>query len=215
MADTPLLLGHRGSRASVRVPENTPASFDLALAHGCQGFEFDVRRTSCGKAVICHDPRYRGATIAKAKYERLMLPLLHEILAAYHKRAFLDIELKVSGLESELLLALKKNPPQRGYVVSSFLPEVLAELRLRSSDLPLGVICDKKRQLKRWRELPIEFVIPHHSLITSTLVDELHKAGKTVLTWTVNDKATMRRMAKWGVDGIISDQTQKLVQTFS
>lgn len=215
MTDTPLLLGHRGSRANTRIPENTPASFDLALEHGCQGFEFDVRRTSCGSAVICHDPRYRGVTIAKAKSERLMLPLLQEILAAYQKRAFLDIELKVPGLESELLLALKKNPPQCGYVVSSFLPEVLAELSLRSSNVPLGFICDKKTQLRRWRELPAQFVIPHYSLITSALVQELHQAGKTVITWTVNDKAAMRRLAKWGVDGIISDQTQKLVQTFS
>jgi glycerophosphoryl diester phosphodiesterase len=215
MTDTPLLLGHRGSRANTRIPENTLASFDLALKHGCQGFEFDVRRTNCGKAVICHDPRYRGVNIAKAKYERLNLPLLQEVLAAYHKRAFLDIELKIPGLESEVLLALKKNPPQHGHVVSSFLPGVLAELSLRSSNIPLGFICDKKNHLPRWRELPAQFVIPHHSLITSALVEELHKAGKTVITWTVNDKATMRRLAKWEVDGIISDQTQKLVQTLS
>jgi len=214
MTDTPLLLGHRGSRVNTRIPENTLASFDLALEHGCQGFEFDVRRTSCGKAIICHDPRYRGVTIAKAKYERLMLPLLQDVLAAYHKRAFLDIELKVPGLESELLLALKKNPPQRGYFVSSFLPEVLAELSLRSSNIRLGLISDKKKQLNRWRDLPIQSVIPHYSLITAELLEELHQAGKTVFAWTVNDKPTMRRLAKWGIDGIISDHTQKLVQTF-
>ena len=46
MAHLPLLLGHRGAVCSLGVPENTFASFDLALEHGCGGFEFDVRLTA-------------------------------------------------------------------------------------------------------------------------------------------------------------------------
>ena len=63
----PLLLGHRGSRVSAGIPENTFASFDLALKHGCDGFEFDVRLTACGTAVVCHDPKVGGITVARAK----------------------------------------------------------------------------------------------------------------------------------------------------
>jgi len=211
-----MLLGHRGARAYTRVAENTPASFDLALQHGCRGFEFDVRRTACGRAVICHDAKAKGLTIAKVNCERLKhLPQLHEVLAAYRNRAFLDIELKVAGLESEVLVALGQNAPQRGYVVSSFIPEVINDLRLRSASVPLGWICDKKRLLDRWRDLPVEYVILHHSLITADLVEELHNAEKIVLAWTVNDKPTMRRLAKWKVDGIISDQTRRLVDAFN
>ena len=43
------------------VPENTFASFDLALEHGCDGFEFDVRLTGCGRAVVCHDPKVEAS----------------------------------------------------------------------------------------------------------------------------------------------------------
>jgi glycerophosphoryl diester phosphodiesterase len=46
----PLLLGHRGARAVKSIPENTLASFDRAVADGCDGFEFDVRLT--GKRVL-------------------------------------------------------------------------------------------------------------------------------------------------------------------
>jgi glycerophosphoryl diester phosphodiesterase len=56
----PLLLGHRGARGIRSIPENTIASFDRALADGCDGFEFDVRLTADGEAVICHDPVFRG-----------------------------------------------------------------------------------------------------------------------------------------------------------
>jgi len=43
----------------------------------------------------------------------------------------------------------------------------------------------------------------------------LHAAGKTAITWTVNDPRMMLSAAKMGVDGIISDDTKLLVKTFS
>ena len=46
----PLLLGHRGAGAHKVIPENTPASFDQALADGCDGFEFDCELlTACAQ----------------------------------------------------------------------------------------------------------------------------------------------------------------------
>ena len=59
----------------------------------------------------------------------------------------------------------------------------------------------------------MEYVVPKHSLITSKLVQAIHGAGRTMLTWTVNDKKAMQRLASWGVDGIISDDPQLLVET--
>ena len=216
MSAHPLLLGHRGTRSTTAVAENTIAAFDLALRLGCDGFEFDVRRTASGRAVICHDEKVQGITVAKAARGQLRsLPCLADVLALYAGRAFLDIELKVPGLESEILVALREHPPQRGYVVSSFLPEVLLELRLRSADISLGFICDRRKNLDRWRELPVEFVIPKLPLATSQLVQAVHGAGKTMLTWTVNDRQAMQRLAAWGVDGIISDDPQLLAQTFA
>jgi glycerophosphoryl diester phosphodiesterase len=211
-----LLLGHRGTRVSDAAAENTLAAFDLALQFGCDGFEFDVRRTACGRAVICHDEEIEGINVAAAACGQLeSLPCLEDVLSRYAASAFMDIELKVPGLESDLLLALRAHPPQRGYVVSSFLPEVLLELRARSAEVALGFICDRKKTLERWRDLPAEYVIPKHTLITSKLVQEVHAAGKAIFTWTVNDKKAMQRLADWGVDGIISDDPQLLVKTLS
>lgn len=214
MHSPPLLLGHRGARASDSVPENTFESFDLALRHGCQGFEFDVRLTACGRAVICHDPEVNGVKVAAAGCEQLRdLPQLGEVLARYGGRAFLDIELKVPGLASQVLVAISEHSPQRGYVVSSFLPNVLTDLRQRSAVLSLGLICDKRQQLEGWREMPVQYLILHHSLIRRQLVDEVHNAGRSLLAWTVNEEAVMRQLADWGVDGIISDATELLVRT--
>jgi glycerophosphoryl diester phosphodiesterase len=216
MSDHPLLLGHRGARASTSVPENTPASFDLALEHGCDGFEFDVRLTDCGRSVVCHDPKVDGLIVSEATVNQLRhLPVLEDVLRRYSSRAFLDIELKVPGLESKVLNSLREYRVEEDYVVSSFLPEVVMELKARSAKIQAGIICDKPRQLACWREPNVEYVIPHHSLVTQKLVQEVRNAGRKLLTWTVNDRKAMLRLADWGVDGIISDDTELLVQAFA
>jgi glycerophosphoryl diester phosphodiesterase len=216
MSDLPLLLGHRGARASTSVPENTPASFDLALEHGCHGFEFDVRLTRCGRSVVCHDPTVDSITISQATADQLTyLPLLEDVLQRYSQRAFLDIELKVAGMESKILGLLREYRMEERYVVSSFLPEVVMELKTRSQKTQAGIICDKPGQLACWRESNADYVIPHHSLVTLKLVKEVHSAGQKLLTWTVNDRKTMLRLVDWGVDGVISDDTELLVQSFA
>lgn len=48
------VIGHRGASGSA--PENTLASFDLALEQGAEALEFDVRVTADGVPVVCHDP---------------------------------------------------------------------------------------------------------------------------------------------------------------
>jgi glycerophosphoryl diester phosphodiesterase len=187
-------------------------AFERALDHGCDGFEFDVRLTRDGRAVVCHNPKSRGISVAKASSARLgHLPPLEDVITHFAKRAFLDIELKVPGLEQQVLTLLRENVPERGYVVSSFLPKVLIELRVRSETVALGIIFDKKTT--KWRDLPVNYVIPRKSLVTAALVNEVHDAGKLLITWTVNDKRSMLRFANWGVDAIISDKTELLFKT--
>lgn len=214
MPDLPLLLGHRGARVCACAPENTFVSFDMALEQGSDGFEFDVRATADRSLVVCHDPKAGRVTISRATRRQLpSLPCLEDVLTRYGRRAFLDIELKVKGLESAVLGALRSQPPERGYMVSSFLPTVLLELKARSAVVPLGVICEKKSQLHKWAELPIDCVIAHRSLVGQKLVEEVQAAGRKLFVWTVNDVKSMRRFADWGVDAIIADDPKLLVST--
>jgi glycerophosphoryl diester phosphodiesterase len=207
--EAPLLLGHRGLR-NARIPENTLEAFEAALQSGCDGFEFDVRVTADGHAVVCHDSRSRRRAVAKNTLSELKhLALLEDVLARFSQRAFLDIELKVPGIERTVLELLVKFPPVRSCVVTSFLPDVLIELRRLSENVSLGILFDKHRT--DWRHLAVEYVLPKRSLLTAKLVDEVHNSGKQIVTWTVNDRRSILRFVKWGVDGIISDKPELLV----
>ena len=209
MLSRPLLLGHRGARAVKSIPENTLASFDRALVDGCDGFEFDLRLTSDGEAVVCHDAKVGRLHVARTQAAQLPgLIRLPEVLDRYRK-AFLDIELKVPGMERIVSEALKGRDAL-SFVVSSFLPEVLANLRSIDGGLPLGLICETNRQLSSWKESLVDCVIPQRKLVQKELIDELHANGKKVLVWTVNVAAQMKQFAEWGVDGIISDNPKRL-----
>jgi len=211
----PLLLGHRGARAFRQIPENTSASFELCLQHGCDGFEFDVRLSADGQAVICHDSTVGGMEIANMASKSLPLPTLEDALRQFAHRAFLDIELKVVGLEAQTVAELRKHPPQKGYVVSSFLPEALTAMHNLDSVIPLGILCDSEGQLRGWREMPAQWVIPQFELADKELVGLVHVALKRIMVLTVNRAEFVREFAEWGVDAIISDETRRIAEIVS
>ena len=216
MPARPILLGHRGVRVNKSIPENTIAAFDRALEQGCDGFEFDLRATGDGRVVVCHDARADGITISRASALQLHeLPEFREVLSRFARRAFLDIEIKMAGIEEAVLAALRDQPPARGYVVSSFLPEVVQKVKALGEHVPVGIICEKASQLKKWRGLPVDYVIAHKALATRELIQQVHDAGRKIFVWTVNDKASTLKFAAWGVDGIIGDDPRRLAQAFS
>jgi len=207
----PLLLGHRGTRGLRSIRENTLAAFDRAIADGCDGFEFDVRLTRDGVAVIWHDAKMRLIKIAHANGDKLKrLPRLEDVVVRYQKNAFLNIELKVPGLEGNVTALLRRYPPARGYIVSSFLPDVLKSLRAGGAAIPLGLICETPKQLGPWRDLNVDALMLYQKLATPELINDLQEANTKVFVWTVNGPAAMQRFANLGVNGIISDKTELL-----
>lgn len=226
----PLLLGHRGARPLPllglrwRKPnfpaENTIDAFDYALTHGCDGFEFDVRYTRDRRSVLHHDVTLKRADIAATDYAGLErrsgynLACLEDVLGRFGASAFLDIELKVDGNEEAIVTALRANPPQCGFVVSSFLPEVLLRLHELDPLAPLGYICEREQDLARWKGLPITAFFPRHDLVSQRLIDDAHASNVKILTWTVNEGHDMLRLAGWGIDGLISDSPMLLSSTF-
>lgn len=216
-----LLLGHRGARRYA--PENTLTAFDLALEHGADGFEFDVRCTRNLQAIICHDSRLNRLSVRRHTFRQLQAsftrtdhspPCLDDVLQRFSRTAFLNIEIKVRGMERAVVRAVKRMAPQHGYFISSFLPGVVRELHTLDGSLVLGTLAQTRWQLRRWSRMPGKYVVPHYHLLSRHLIEEIHAAGKLAVTWTVNEPKRMLRAAELGVDGIISDDTKLLAKTF-
>lgn len=77
----PLVFGHRG--ASGELPENTMASFRLALEQGADVFETDIHRTRDGKIVAAHDDSLVRMTNGRGLLAQHTWQQLRELDAGY------------------------------------------------------------------------------------------------------------------------------------
>jgi glycerophosphoryl diester phosphodiesterase len=170
--------------------------------------------------VLWHDPQSNGQPVATTNHAELVdregrrLATLEQVVKEFANRAYLDIELKAAGNEPAVVGALKETPPQREFIVSSFYPDILRRLHELDAELPLGFICDRDDAFAIWREMAVRVFLPEHKFVTRALINEVHSRGWQIMTWTVNRRDDMLRLAEWGIDGLISDDPQLLYQTF-
>lgn len=79
----------------------------------------------------------------------------------------------------------------------------------------LAWIIDKAWMTKAWRPmaavLRLAALHPRNSIVTAEFVKAVRKSGREVNVWTVNSAARVKKLAKWGVTGIITDVAQDFV----
>ena len=82
VADRLLLYAHRGS--TVLAPENTLPAFELALAHGADVLEIDVRLSRDGEVIVIHDERVDRTCDAQGRVRDKSLSALKKLNASHH-----------------------------------------------------------------------------------------------------------------------------------
>lgn len=78
----PLVIGHGG--ASSYAPENTLASFDLAVRQGADGIELDAKLCADGNVVVIHDQTVDRTTSGSGNVIDMTLEELQELDAGSH-----------------------------------------------------------------------------------------------------------------------------------
>ena len=74
----------------------------------------------------------------------------------------------------------------------------------------LGMRGHQRSCINKAVELDAGTVSPHYSLVDRTFIKQAHEANLKVVPWTVNETATMNKLIKLGVDGLISDYPDRL-----
>lgn len=225
----PQVLGHRGAKHAA--PENTLRAFDLALGEGAAGVELDVRMTGDGELVVLHDPELPAACFAGSPRPAIgelsasqlasvrlpdgeRIPTLQEALDWQQDTgAFMNVELKgdvpsrghVVRAACELL---RRHGGDR-ILISSFYPRMLLECSFRLPDVPTAWLVHAEQRLLKaapgWRWTGSAAVHPQVLDLSEARVAALRTGGAIVNVWTVNQPEDAVRLARWGVDGLITD----------
>ncbi|WP_291727641.1 glycerophosphodiester phosphodiesterase family protein [Bernardetia sp.] len=104
-------------------------------------------------------------------------------------------------------------------LVESFDVNILNELHRQTQNIEtkfqIGFLVENKfsleENLSKLQFMPNVYV-PYYRLLTKKKIQELHKLGLKVFTWTVNDTKKMQQLKNWGVDSIITDFPNRIPQ---
>lgn len=207
-----LRLAHRGDWRVA--PENSIEALTAALrVPGCDGLEFDVRRSADDVPVLLHDEslaRVQGRServdaLTAADLEPIGVPTLAAALAAIGPRPFLDIELK--GLHDRTVvevLASGRGADLRRAVVSSFEPATLERIGGLAPAWPrwLNAIDLEPATLAAAVDLRCTGVCVRWEAIDEGSLGRARSAGLDVAAWTVRRRDTFDRLARLGVTAV-------------
>jgi len=217
----PVLLGHRGLPTLAN--GNTRASFLAAVEAGLDGIETDVQRTKDGVLVIHHDfvvelrliSDLSFAELRELRPEIMTLEEVFELLEP-HRDFLINLELKsIPGMEDgrahELADAVVNWPGRSRVWVSSYDPVALFKVRQQQPSIALGYIFRVYDTSRIAEQMGLEAVHPDYRLLTPELMARWHRKALGVATWTVNDAADAKRLARMGADVIMGDDARALL----
>ncbi|NHI89943.1 MAG: glycerophosphodiester phosphodiesterase [Candidatus Thorarchaeota archaeon] len=220
-----LVIAHKG--ASGYFPENTILSFKNAWNMGAHMIELDVHETLDGKLVCIHDSTVERTTngtgaVHALDYRELAefdagngesVPLLEDVLKFAFGRLQVNIELKVIGVEQEVINLVERHEMVPNILVSSFLHATLQTIYELNESIATAILVKEPIEdiISYALGFNVNAVNPHHRLITRELVEDLHSASLKVYPWTVNDSPRMKTLYSLGVDGVVTDYPDKAV----
>jgi glycerophosphoryl diester phosphodiesterase len=232
-----LSIAHRG--ASGYAPENTFAAFRKAVAMGASFIETDLHLSRDARFVAIHDPTVNRTTNGQGSVNEMTLadlrrldagswfgsefageriPTLEEILEFSKKHdVVFYLEMKPSGSwggEHALISAVRDAGEVARTVVISFDPVILANTRKIEPTLMTGLLYEGQipDPLDKALEIGARQLAVRGDLVTPRLLREARQRDLQVVCWTVNQAAHMRLLVEAGVDGIISDYPDRLLE---
>lgn len=235
--DRVTITAHRGS--SVTAPENTLAAIEQAIVDGADYVEIDVRLSGDGEVILSHDNSLRRLTgVDQALSEMTLeevrqvdvgswfgdayanerIPTLDEVLELTENRINLYIELKPApGDTEELVAAVLETLPASRYdevILASLSPSVIREAKRQAPDLSTTLFA----QFVVRGGLDISIIDAlglRYNSATSEAVNAAQQYGYQLHIWTVNNRAEMSRLIDLGVDNIITDRPELLVEVLA
>jgi glycerophosphoryl diester phosphodiesterase len=208
---TPAIIAHRGF--SSRHVENTMPAIRGALELGVGFVEVDVHETSDGKLVVFHDfrldricgvrGRVRDATLAAMKRLDPTIPSLREVLLACRGRARVLVEIKRAD-PRKVAAEIEACGMEREVIVFALSMKRMKLFAAANPRIPRFALV--ARRLPRRLPFDADGVGASRRLVRSrAAVERVHARGWKLFVWTVNREREMRRLAEWGVDGLITN----------
>jgi glycerophosphoryl diester phosphodiesterase len=221
-----MVIGHRG--AAALAPENTWASFDVALELGVDAIETDIRATSDGELVLIHDEELDRTTDGQgpiratpwsvvsqldagswydAAFGGARIPCLDDTLLRYGQRTQLVLEIKQAGIELQVLELVQRLNLLGRVTFTSFDFEVVRHIKAQAKTAWVGFLTPDTGQenVERVLAAHLDQFCPPASSVTPSQVRRWKELGLEVRAWGVRNHDLMLQAIQAKVDGMTVD----------
>lgn len=227
MLQLPKVVGHRG--AAAYAPENTLESFREAHRRGAPWVEIDVKLTADSVPILMHDASLKRTTgvdrlVAETPARDLPegVPTFEQAIACFQELGLgCNVEIKpCEGRAAETariaVETLRRCWPRQlpAPLLSSFVDVSLAAAQAAAPEydraILLGEIGDD--WLARTRAVGARGVNTNGKKLTAPRAVEIRKAGYALSVYTINEGDVARALVGMGVDCVITDAPDVILQ---
>lgn len=221
----PYIIAHRGASFLAK-HENTLESFSLAIDINSDYAEMDVRQTRDKKLIVYHDNTFNSTPISYINYNDMLtetrklgyeVPLFENVLYFCAGKIKLDIELKESGYEKDVIALVTSLYNYDQFMIKSFKDCVVSTINSIDSNIKTGLLIGLKKNsirgrlseifpIRRIRACQANFISPYYKLCSRNYIMRMKHNNLDIYPWTVNKASTISRLIEKGVDGIITDR---------
>jgi len=225
-----LVIGHRG--AAGLAPENTLEALHAGMAAGADILEFDIRLTKDKIPVLTHDfhtlrthhdTSIIGRLTLKELQERTRhrpIVSLSEVFDTFFGKILLNVELKGRGSGKAAVATLqkyiKKPSDWDNVLFSSFRGSELVAARKAAERANLALLHSENPFIfiAYHRQLQLTAVGFHRLYVNRLAVAIAKKAKLFVYAYTVNRPQSARMLAQQGIDGVVTDHPEYILEEF-
>lgn len=228
LLDPPIMFAHRGARVQAR--ENTIEAFDLALRLGATGLESDVWVTADGVAVLDHDGvvrnglRRRSIRTMHARDLPEWMPTLEECFDRIPAGLDVSLDLKSPDAGAAVIDVLTGRSPERARHTWLCHPSVEAlvavrevggSVRLMNSTRLATIREGLERRAADVAGHGLDGIVFHHTDWSGGLAALCHRFELVAFSWDLQFEHTLRPALRMGIDGVISDHVDRMVDAFA
>jgi len=237
----PLLFGHRGCPLEApentlssfqRILDNNIPGVELDVQI-CASGELVVshdnnmlRTTGFDGNIVDHDlsqiRSLDNGSFFSPQFKGEKIPLLEEVFQLMGDNVYYDIELKADyiktlGLEKKVLSMIRDFRLTNRVVVSSFNPLPVLRFRKLTKEIPSFIIYSEAEDVPGYlKKGEGRFICRPDGIKPDCLLLDKELFAKysrryLLMSWTVDDRETCRKLTDWGIDGICSNNAVDLL----
>jgi len=216
------IISHRG-RTSLGGLDNTLQSINHAISVGVDMVEFDVRRTKDGQLLCFHDSQIDSKRLCDLHYAEVieinsMIPTLEQVLWTASEKIKVDIELKESSYEEEVVTMVRRYFGYDNFTIKSFQGSVVEKIKQLDKEIFTGLLIGQGYSLFNFLKVlkecltfqdyyssKVDYISFHYKIFEMGLSTKFRNMGIPIQLWTVNDPLLLNKIMEENLHSVVTD----------